>query len=48
MVEYGRRASFSRPGLQRIWRAAMDTDSESKSTRGINMAKKGGIRLVYV
>ena len=28
--------------------AAMDTDSKSKYTRGINMTKKGGIRLVYV
>ena len=44
MAEYGRTASFSRPGLQRSWNAAMDTDSKSKSTRVINMTKQGGIR----
>ena len=46
MAEFGRTASFSRPGLQ-LENAAMDTDLKSKSTRGINMTK-GGIRLVYV
>ena len=48
MAEFGRAASFSRPGLQRSWNAAMDTDSKSKSTRGINMAKKGGIYVWFM
>ena len=39
---------FSSWVAAKLENAAMDTDSKSKSTRGINMTKKGGIRLVYV
>ena len=38
---------FSSWVAAKLENAAMDTDSKSKSARGINM-KKGGIRLVYV
>ena len=38
---------FSSWVAAKLENAAMDTDSKSKSTRGINMTK-GGIRLVYV
>ena len=39
---------FSSWVAAKLENAAMDTDSKSKSSRGINTTKKGGIRLVYV
>ena len=47
MAKFGRTASLSSWVAAKLENAAMDTDSKSKSTRGINMTK-GGIRLVYV